>query len=101
MKNNIIRPKFCPSIIGHAAAVGKKERDGPLGHLFDYHDESDRFGQKTWELSEGEEHNNIAQIPASFGNREPTSYIKGGSFTMVRFNFDMDMSKISVAESDL
>ena len=52
--NNIIRPKICPSIIGHAAAVGKKEHEGPLGNLFDYHDASDRFGQKTWELSEGE-----------------------------------------------
>ena len=51
---NIIRPKICPSIIGHAAAVGKKEHEGPLGNLFDYHDASDRFGQKTWELSEGE-----------------------------------------------
>ena len=54
-----------------------------------------------WELSEGEEHNNIAQIPASFGKREPASYIKGGSFTMVRFNFDMDMSKITVPATDL
>lgn len=51
--NNIIRPKICPSIIGHAAAVGKKEHEGPLGNLFDYHDASDRFGQKTWEQSEG------------------------------------------------
>ncbi len=54
-----------------------------------------------WELSGGEEHNNIAQIPASFGKREPTFYIKGGSFTMVRFNFDMDMSKITVPATDL
>ncbi len=54
MENNIIRPKFCPSIIGHASAVGKKEHEGPLGELFDYHDETDKFGQKTWELSEGE-----------------------------------------------
>lgn len=54
MNNNIIRPKYCPSIIGHAAAVGHKEHEGPLGELFDYHDSSDKFGQKTWELSEGE-----------------------------------------------
>ena len=54
MKNNIIRPKFCPSIIAHAAAVGKKEHEGPLGELFDYHDSTDKFGQKTWEQSEGE-----------------------------------------------
>ncbi len=54
MKNNIIRPNKCPSIIGYASAVGKKEHDGPLGNLFDYYDATDKFGQKTWELSEGE-----------------------------------------------
>ena len=54
-----------------------------------------------WELSGSEIHENSAPVPFDFGKREPTSYIKGGSFTMVRFNFDMDMSKISVAASDL
>lgn len=54
MRNRIIRPKFCPSIISHASVVGKKESQGPLGCLFDYHDETDRFGQISWELSEGE-----------------------------------------------
>lgn len=54
MKHRIIRPKICPSIISHATAVGNKEHKGPLGNFFDYHDESDRFGQNTWELSEGE-----------------------------------------------
>ncbi|MBE6695645.1 MAG: stage V sporulation protein AD [Ruminococcaceae bacterium] len=37
-----------------ASAVGHEEFFGPLGDLFDYHDESDKFGAKTWELSEGE-----------------------------------------------
>ncbi len=54
MKKRIIRPRICPSIIAHASAVGNKEHCGPLGRYFDYHDESDRFGQKTWEQSEGE-----------------------------------------------
>ncbi len=54
MKKRIIRPKKCPSIISHATVVGKKEHEGPLGELFDYHDDSDRFGQKSWELSESE-----------------------------------------------
>ena len=54
MRNGIIRPKKCPSIIGHASAVGNKEHEGPLGRYFDFHDESDRFGQKTWELAESE-----------------------------------------------
>lgn len=54
MKQQIIHPKVFPSIISHATAVGNKEHKGPLGDRFDYHDESDKFGQKTWELAEGE-----------------------------------------------
>jgi len=54
MKRRILKPKAFPSIISHATAVGNKEHKGPLGDLFDYHDESDLFGQKTWELAEGE-----------------------------------------------
>ena len=37
-----------------AAVGGYEERRGPLGSLFDYCDTSDSFGQKTWELAEGE-----------------------------------------------
>lgn len=54
MRKRIIRLKKCPTIISHANVVGNKEHKGPLGALFDYHDESDRFGQKSWELSESE-----------------------------------------------
>ena len=41
-------------IISHASVGGYEERKGPLGDLFDYCDESDLFGQKSWELAEGE-----------------------------------------------
>ena len=34
--------------------VGCKEKEGPLGNLFDMHDADDRFGQKTWEKAESE-----------------------------------------------
>lgn len=50
----IIKLSHYPSFISHASVVGNKEHCGPLGNLFDFHDESDRFGQKSWELSEGE-----------------------------------------------
>ena len=43
-----------PVIVGHAAVVGKKEREGPLGADFDLHDETDTFGMNTWERSESE-----------------------------------------------
>ena len=37
-----------------ASVVGKKEKEGPLGHLFDIASEDDQFGQKNWEDSESE-----------------------------------------------
>ena len=43
------------AITAAASAVGKEEARGPLGALFDYHDETNRFGAKTWERAEAEE----------------------------------------------
>ena len=43
-----------PFLLAHAAVVGKKEGDGPLGAQFDIVTEDDRMGQKSWELAEGE-----------------------------------------------
>ena len=42
------------AIVAAASAVGKKEREGPLGEQFDFFDPKDRFGAKTWESAEGE-----------------------------------------------
>ncbi len=41
-----------PAIIGYAAAVGKKEGEGPLGGGFDIIGEDAYFGEKTWEKAE-------------------------------------------------
>ena len=41
-------------IFARASAVGHDEYRGPLGSLFDFHDETDRFGADTWEKAEGE-----------------------------------------------
>jgi len=41
-----------PSLIGHAAVVGKKEGQGPLANSFDYINEDTTFGEKTWEKAE-------------------------------------------------
>lgn len=49
-----------------------------------------------------EENNaNVAPVPTKFGKRECDVRIKGADFTMVRFTFDIDMSKSSVPETDL
>ncbi len=41
-------------IFSHASVVGREEKRGPLGDLFDMFDERETFGQKTWETAEGE-----------------------------------------------
>ena len=40
--------------VSYASVGGYEESRGPLGKKLDFIDESDNFGQKTWELAEGE-----------------------------------------------
>ena len=42
------------SIISHASVGGREEECGPLGKSFDFCDETDLFGQKSFELAEAE-----------------------------------------------
>ena len=41
-----------PVITAWAAVAGKKEGEGPLGHLFDVRKTDSYFGEKTWEQAE-------------------------------------------------
>lgn len=41
-------------IFSHASVGGYEERRGPLGESFDFCDETDLFGQDSWEKAEGE-----------------------------------------------
>ena len=43
-----------PSLLGWASVGSKKEAQGPLGQHFDIINEDALFGQKSWELAEGE-----------------------------------------------
>ena len=52
-------------------------------------------------LASGVLRNNIAEVPEKFGKRDGEVYVKNADFTMVRFTFDIDMSKFSIAETDL
>ena len=54
MKSEIISFGNAPTILSRATVVGKKEFEGPLGALFDCHDDTDTFGKSTWEQSESE-----------------------------------------------
>ncbi len=53
-KNRRIIDTRGAAILSASSAVGRKEHEGPLGALFDFHDPSDSFGQNTFEKSEGE-----------------------------------------------
>ena len=50
----IIKFSSSPRFISYSAVGGYEERRGPLGDYFDLCDVSDMFGQKTFELAEGE-----------------------------------------------
>ena len=54
-----------------------------------------------YRVREGRRNENIAPVAASFGKRDGRVHIKNADFTMLRFSFDMDMSKMTIAESDL
>ena len=43
-----------PSVIAYAAVGSKKEAEGPIGQQFDVINNDSLFGQKTWELAEGQ-----------------------------------------------
>ncbi len=53
MTNTTISPKKRVYIISSASVAGQKEKNGPLGRLFDISGD-DRFGRDTWEKSESE-----------------------------------------------
>ncbi len=52
--NRVNKLRMPPSFLAYSSVGGYEEKRGPLGDAFDLCDESDSFGQKTWELSEGE-----------------------------------------------
>jgi stage V sporulation protein AD len=54
MKQKIKKLRFPVYFHSYAAVGGFEEKRGLLGDKFDFCDETDKFGQKTWELAEGE-----------------------------------------------
>lgn len=44
---------------------------------------------------------NVAPVPCNFGNRKKHVHIKNADYTKLRFTFDLDMSRYSIAETDL
>ena len=54
MRNEIIRFTKPVSVICAASVVGKREKEGPFGDIFDEYDVTNRFDQDSWEKSESE-----------------------------------------------
>lgn len=54
-----------------------------------------------YSLGVGEAHLNVAPVPSDFGKRQRAVYVKNADFTMVRFTFDMDMTRLNVPQTDL
>lgn len=76
----IIKLNSTVSIISHAAVGGREERLGPLGENFDFCDTTNLFGQKTFEMSEGEMGRialNTALTKASLSHKEIELLVAG------------------------
>ena len=54
-----------------------------------------------YSVESGEMRENIAPVCQGFCNRPRAAHLKNADFTMLRFTFDIDMSRVSVAETDL
>ena len=56
---------------------------------------------ESFDVTEGVKKDNAAPVPSNFGKRETKLHVKNDDFYMLRFTFDIDMSKYTVAETDL
>lgn len=73
MQNKTLKFGNNTTIISSASVVGRHEHEGPVGDCFDLHDNTDRFGKKTWESAEGEMQRlclNLALSKARISERE-------------------------------
>jgi predicted Zn-dependent peptidase len=54
-----------------------------------------------YDLPHGEKRESLPRLPEAFGRRGGSVFLKSADFTMLRFNFDVDMSRVKSAELDL
>ena len=75
-----IEYKEAPYIISHASVVGKKEGEGPLGQMFDIVEETNLFGQNTWEAAESEMQKEACLLAMAKGKKklEDIHHLFGG-----------------------
>ena len=54
-----------------------------------------------YDLPHGEKRESLPRLPEAFGRRDGAVFLKSADFTMLRFNFDVDMARVKSAELDL
>ena len=79
-----------PYIVSSGSIVGKKESEGPLGNFFDAHDETDLFGEQTWELAESQMQHRACLIALKKAKKKPEQ---------VRFMYGGDLLRQGIATS--
>lgn len=52
-------------------------------------------------VGSGEEHTNVAPVPTGFGRRDAAVFVKNADYTMLRFTFDVDMTRVDNCTLDL
>ena len=75
-----IRFQEAPYIVSAASVVGSKEVEGPLGRRFDFHEEDDLFGGKTWEEAESNMQKKacVLALQKAHMNEKEIRYLYGG-----------------------
>ncbi len=63
--------EHCPVIHSHAAIVGQKEGEGPMGECFDRIEPDPYFGEKTWEQAESRLQADTLQLAIDKGKLQP------------------------------
>ena len=79
-----------PYIVSSGSVVGKKESEGPLGELFDQMDETDLFGEETWELAESQMQHKACLVALEKAKKDPKE---------VRFLYGGDLLRQGIATS--
>lgn len=87
-----------PYIISSGSIVGKKEREGPLGNLFDVASEDDLFGEQTWEAAEATMQKMACQMAAKKGkiHIEDVKFLFGGDLLRQGIATSMGLEELEI-----
>lgn len=87
-----------PYLISHASVVGQKEGEGPLGQMFDYVEETNLFGQNTWEEAESEMQKEACLLTLKKAKVEPKDvhHLFGGDLLRQGIATSMGISELQI-----